>query len=66
MPQNGLSKLKRSWNETNPEERRKRIAWSVATSCAIETGGDPVVGYEKLMSRFERIIEEQGESDETC
>jgi hypothetical protein len=37
----------------------------VATSCAIETGKNPVVGYEKLMDRFEKKSKEQSESDET-
>jgi hypothetical protein len=38
----------------------------VATSCAIETGENPVVGYEKLMDKFERKIKEQSKSNETC
>jgi hypothetical protein len=49
----------------SPEERQRMIAWSVAMSCAIKTGGDPVVGYKKLMERFEKKTKEQNESNET-
>jgi hypothetical protein len=49
----------------SPEERQKIIAWSVATSCAIKTGEDPVVDYKRLMERFEKKTKEQNESNET-
>lgn len=43
------------WSETDPEERRRRIAWSVATSCAIETGEDPVDIYNRMLDRFRDV-----------
>lgn len=40
------------WSKTDPEEQRRRIAWSVATSCAIETGEQPLVIYERLLKKL--------------
>jgi hypothetical protein len=36
-----------------PRERYRRTAWSVAVSCAIETGEPAVDVYEKLMKKFD-------------
>jgi hypothetical protein len=43
------------WSKTDPEEQRRRVAWSVATSCAIETGEQPVVLYNRLLKKFQDI-----------
>jgi hypothetical protein len=45
------------WNPNDPMERRRRIAWSVATSSCIETRQDPV-------DVFNRIMKEWDEEDE--
>lgn len=45
------------WNPDDPMERRRRIAWSVATSSCIETRQDPV-------DVFNRIMKEWDEEDE--
>lgn len=42
---------KQKWSEFTPLEKQKRIAWSVATSTAIETREDPVLIYERLMKQ---------------
>jgi hypothetical protein len=39
------------WNPEDPIEKQKRIAWSVATSTAIQTKEDPVLIYERLMKQ---------------
>jgi hypothetical protein len=44
------------WNTDNPLERRKRIAWSVATSSCIETGRDPVDSYNQIMKEWDEEI----------
>ena len=41
------------WKNKTPEERFRAISWSVATSCAIETGEDPQAIYKRLMERNE-------------
>ena len=43
------------WNLDDPIEKRKRIAWSVATSSCIETGRDPVDTYNKLMDDWDEV-----------
>jgi hypothetical protein len=45
------------WNPDDPLERRKRIAWSVATSSCIETGKDPVDSYNQIMKEWNNEIE---------
>ena len=42
-------KIKNPWSSLSSEEKQKRIAWAVATSCAIETKEDPVDIYNRLM-----------------
>jgi hypothetical protein len=37
------------WNDLSPEQKQKRIAWSVATSTALETREDAVLIYERIM-----------------
>jgi hypothetical protein len=44
-----------AWNPDDPIEKRKRIAWSVATSSCIETGRDPVDVYNKLMGDWDEV-----------
>jgi len=41
------------WADKTPEERFRTLAWSVAASCAIETGEEPTVIYERMMKRHE-------------
>jgi hypothetical protein len=43
------------WSKTDPEEQRRRVAWSVATSCAIETGEQPVAIYNRLLKKFQDV-----------
>lgn len=43
-----------AWNPEDPMEKRKRIAWSVATSCCIETQQDPVEIYERIMNEWDK------------
>lgn len=56
-----LKDLRMKWNELLPEEKQRRIAWSVATSCAIETRQDPVDIYNKIMEDY-KIISESNET----
>lgn len=44
-----------AWNPNDPVEKRKRIAWSVATSSCIKTGKDPVDVYGKLMDDWDQV-----------
>ena len=46
-----------AWNPNDPLEKRKRIAWSVATSSCIETGKDPVDSYNQIMKEWDKEIE---------
>jgi hypothetical protein len=46
-----------AWNPDDPLEKRKRIAWSVATSSCIETGKDPVDSYNQIMKEWDDQIE---------
>lgn len=46
-----MTLTKSTWEEMTPRERYERLAWSVATSCVIETGGDVTKVYEELMKR---------------
>ena len=41
---------KTPWANVSPEEQHRRVAWSVATSCAIETGEDPVDIYNRMLA----------------
>jgi hypothetical protein len=43
------------WNTDDPMERRKRIAWSVATSSCIKTRQDPVDVYNRLMDEWDDV-----------
>lgn len=43
------------WNPDDPEERKKRIAWSVATSTCIETREDPVLIYNRILREYETM-----------
>jgi transcription elongation factor Elf1 len=45
----------KKWKELTPEEQQKRIAWSVATSCAIESRQDPVDIYNRIMEDYRNI-----------
>ena len=49
-----------------PEEKRKRIAWSVASSCTAATSESPLEIYERLLRKFKEI-DKQGHmvSDES-
>jgi hypothetical protein len=38
-----------------PRERYESLSWSTATSCAIESGEDPVKIYNSFMERAEEI-----------
>jgi hypothetical protein len=54
------------WKELSPEEKFKRIAWSVATSSAIESRGDVLEIYNRLLEdRGIRNTTISGESNKT-
>jgi hypothetical protein len=38
-----------------PKERYESFSWSVATSCAIESGENPVTIYNRFMEKAEKI-----------
>ena len=44
-----------AWNPDDPMERRKRIAWSVATLSCVKTKKDPVKIYEKVLADWDEI-----------
>jgi predicted nuclease with TOPRIM domain len=52
---NGSSKLRKKWKQMTPKERYESLSWSVATSCAIESGEDPVKIYNKFMQKAKEI-----------
>lgn len=56
-----LKDLQMKWDELSSEEKQRRIAWSVATSSAIETRRDPVDIYNKIMEDY-KIISESNET----
>lgn len=39
------------WMNKTPRERFEALAWSVSVSCAIESGEDPQVIYERMMEQ---------------
>ena len=41
------------YNPDDPMARRKRLAWSVATSCSTETGEPPVDIYNRILKKYE-------------
>ena len=43
-----------AWNPDDPMERRKRIAWAVATSTCIETKKDPVDVYNQILAKWDK------------
>ena len=46
------------WADKTPKERFEALAWSVSVSCAIESGEDPQVIYERMMERNEEKLNE--------
>ena len=54
-----------AWNPEDPIEKQKRIAWSVATECAVVTKEDPVLIYERLMKQNELISVSLCDTDKT-
>lgn len=54
-----LSKLRKHWSELSPEARFLRMAKSVATSCAIETGEDPEIIYKRMIARHKEQKEQK-------
>ena len=44
-----LKAMQNHWRNLSSEEKFKRVAWSVATSTAIETRGDAVENYKKML-----------------
>jgi hypothetical protein len=57
------------YDPENPVEKRRRLAWSVAMSCCLETGKNPVTIYDQLLIKLEaqasQGLESSDESDET-
>jgi len=41
------------YDPNNPVEKRRRLAWSVAVSCCLENGNDPVISYSRLLAKLE-------------
>lgn len=46
------------WMDKTPRERFEALAWSVSVSCAIESGEDPQVIYERMMERNKEKLNE--------
>lgn len=44
-----LENMQKQWRELDDLQKQKRIAWSVATSTALETREDAVVIYDRIM-----------------
>jgi len=57
------------YDPENSVEKRRRLAWSVAMSCCLETNGNPVTIYDRLLEKLEaqasQGLESISESDET-
>jgi len=49
----------------DPAAKQKRIAWSVATECAVVTKEDPVLIYERLMKHDELLRVSGCDADKT-
>ena len=54
-----------TWNPEGSIEKQKRIAWSVATECAVVTKEDPVLIYERLMKHNELLKVSGRDTDKT-
>lgn len=52
-----------NWKELNPEEKFKRICWTVATSSVLETGGNALEAYKKLLEKHNKTLEKYGLSN---
>lgn len=48
-----LEKLRKKWGDLTPDERFERMAWSVATSTALETCESPHEIYRRMMARHQ-------------
>jgi hypothetical protein len=44
------------WIDKTPKERFEALAWSVSVSCAIETGEEPTVIYERMIKRYKENL----------
>ena len=42
-----------AWNPEDKMEKRKRIAWSIASSTCIKTKEDPSDVYKRVMATYE-------------
>lgn len=52
------------WSELTPDEQYERIAWTVATSTALETCEPPQEIYRRLMIRHQERKESQPDETE--
>jgi hypothetical protein len=42
----------------SPLERRKKLAWSIASSICVQTREDAVSIYDRIMAKYERFDKE--------
>lgn len=42
----------------DPMEKRKRLAWDVASSICVQTKEDPVLIYNRILEKYERFDKE--------
>ena len=45
-------------NLDDPMERRKRLAWDVSSSICMQTKEDPVMIYNRILEKYERLDKE--------
>jgi len=45
-------------NLDDPTERRKRLAWDVASSICVQTKEDPVMIYNRILEKYKRLDKE--------
>jgi hypothetical protein len=49
-----------TWESLTPDERFERMAWSVATSTALETCESPHEIYRRMMARHQQSKKTEG------
>lgn len=45
-------------NLDDPMEKRKRLAWDVASSICVQTKEDPVMIYNRILEKYKRLDKE--------
>jgi hypothetical protein len=55
-------KQNKNKKEDSPEDRFKKVAWSVAADCALDTGEQAVNIYEKLIDKRRGVADESNKT----